>query len=119
MDRDKVPGTPEELELAHRHAARRRIEMRNVQYAEAVTRILVELGPLVLACHILQCELVESESPLQPGDVLRPRIRDVNPQQLCVVHLERIQPPVARCQDAELLFALCCHGRTIGMLTTG
>ena len=86
-DRDQEVGADEEVELARAEPLGGAVEDRQVQDAEQVLVVDVDLRPLVAREDVLEVERVEVEVLLQPGALQRSGVLDVDPAQAAPLDL--------------------------------
>src|SRR4051794_9350510 len=86
-DRDEEVGADEEIELARAEALGGAVEDGQVQDAEQVVVVDVDLRPLVAREDVLEVEGMEVEVLLEPGALQRPRVLDVDPAEAAPLDL--------------------------------
>src|SRR6201992_1713616 len=96
-DRDEEVGADEEVELARAEPLRRAVEDGQVEDAEQVLVVDVDLRPLIAGENILEVERVEVEVLLEPGALQGPRMLDVHPAQ--TAPLDLLDPRCLRLSD--------------------
>ena len=88
--RDEVVGAEEEVELRRVQALDRLVVDREMDDAEEIVRVLVDLRPLPLREHVLDVERVPAEALRERVRGLRIGVVEMNPGQPARGELERV-----------------------------